>query len=575
VTTHLKQDQEKLAGPWLKDQVGQVKSLLWLSAGAGATASVCMVMQCFLLAHLLANLAMENRFDRHLLWFLAIFFLLRPCFLAVKDLLGIRAGRVLCRRLRNMLIETIAAAGPHRNRIAGDGSLSAMVLEQVDAMDDYFVRYLPHKILAVATPVIIVTAVLPHSPVVAGLLTVTAPLIPFFMYLVGNEAVRAGRRQFRALSVLADRIRTFLQGLSVLRQFNAVPPARQTLASASDRFRIKTLAVLRMAFLSSAVLELFASLGIAVAAVYLGMGLLGYVPWARGTIPVPLSSALFILLLIPEFYMALRRLGTDYHARAQAMAAAASLMPLIHARRTVFQGGTGIWAPAGPPGIQMKQVSWQPSGRNRVLHAIDLDIAPGERVGLVGPSGSGKTSLLHLILGFDRPSQGRILVDKTPLDDLNPDRFRQQTAWLGQRPEWFSGTVAQNLGLARPHAGEDEFRQALEAAGAWSFIHPLPHGIHTALGEGGRGFSGGQLQRLALARALLQDAWLWILDEPGAHLDPKTAVAVRRHVGQVTRGKTLILAAHHLEGLEWLDTLVRLDNGFITGIERSGHATIS
>jgi len=575
VTRHLKPDPEKQAGKWLKGQVVQVTSLLWLSAGAGATASVCMVVQCFLLAHLLAGLAMENRFDRHLLWFLALPFLLRPCFLAIKELLGFRAGRVLRRRLRQSLLETIAAAGPHRSRIAGDGSLSAMVLEQVDAMDDYFVRYLPHKILAVATPVLIVAAVLPHSPVVAGLLTVTAPLIPFFMYLVGNEAVRAGRRQFQALSVLADRIRTFLQGLPVLRQLNAVPPARQTLAAASDRFRIKTLAVLRMAFLSSAVLELFASLGIAVAAVYLGMGLLGYVPWARGTIPVPLNSALFILLLIPEFYTALRRLGADYHARAQAMAAAVSLMPLIHARRTVFQGGTKVWVPAGPPGIQMQQMSWQPSGRNRVLHAIDLDIMPGERVGLVGPSGSGKTSLLNLILGFDRPSEGQILVNGHPLDALNPDRFRQQIAWLGQRPEWFSGTVAQNLALARPHAGEDDFRQALAAAGAWAFIHPLPHGIHTALGEGGQGFSGGQLQRLALARALLQDAWLWILDEPGAHLDPETAVAVRRHMGQVTRGRTLILAAHHLEGLAWLDTLIRLDNGRITDIERFRHGPVS
>lgn len=575
MTTRLKPNQEKQAGAWLKDQVRQVTSLLWLSAGAGMTASVCMVAQCFLVAGLLAGLAMETRFDRYLLWLLAIPMVLRPCFLAVKEMLGVRAGRLVRRRLRQTLLETIAAAGPHRSRIAGDGSLSAMLLEQVDAMDDYFVRYVPHKILAVATPVLIVAAVLPHSPVVAALMTVTAPLIPFFMVLVGNEAGRAGRRQFSALSLLADRIRTFLQGLPVLRQLNAVPEARQTLASASDRFRIKTLAVLRMAFLSSAVLELFASLGIAVAAVYLGMGLLGYVPWARGTVPVPLNSALFILLLIPEFYMALRRLGADYHARAQAMAAAASLLPLIRARRTVFQGGTKTWVPAGPLGIRMQQVSWQPPGRNRVLDGIDLDIAPGERVGLVGPSGSGKTSLLHLILGFDRPSKGQILVDGHPLDSLDPDRFRKQIAWLGQRPEWFSGTVAQNLGLARPNAGEDTFRQALEAAGAWAFIKHLPDGIHTALGEGGRGFSGGQLQRLALARALLQDAWLWILDEPGAHLDPETAVAVRRHIGRVSHGRTLILAAHHLEGLKWLDTLVRLENGRITGIERRCHDTTS
>jgi ATP-binding cassette, subfamily C, bacterial CydD len=573
VTENQPPDKETQAGQWLQLQVRQVKGLLWFSAGAGVLAALCMVLQCFFLANLLAGLAVENRFDRFFFWFLAVPLFLRPVFLAIKDLLGTRAGRMMRRRLRKELLETIAAAGPHRSRIAGDGSLSAMVLEQVDAMDDYVVRYLPQKILAVITPLIIVMAVLPHSFLVAALLAATAPLIPFFMHLVGNEAVRAGRRQFQALSLLADRIRTFLQAMPVLRQLNAVPPARSVLEDASDRFRKKTLAVLRMAFLSAAVLELFASLGIALAAVYLGMGLLGYVPWARGTTPVPLNAALFILLLIPEFYMALRRLGTDYHAKAQAMAAAVSLMPLITAGKPCFQAGTRIWLPAGPPGICMENVTWQPVGRNKVLQNIHLNISPGERVGLVGPSGSGKTSLLHLILGFDRPSQGRIMVDGQPLDSLNPDLFRTRIAWLGQRPEWFSGTVAENLRLANPHAGDPDLRQALQAAGAWPFISPLPEGIHTALGEGGRGFSGGQLQRLALARALLQDAWLWILDEPGAHLDPYTAAAVRRHVGQVSRGRTLILAAHHLEGLEWLDTLVKIDNGRITGKETFSHET--
>jgi ATP-binding cassette, subfamily C, bacterial CydD len=570
LTEYAKKAREKQAGKWLQNQVNQVKGLLWLSAGAGVMASLCVVLQCFLLANLLVDLAVENHFNRSFFWFLAIPLFLRPFFLSVKDLSGTHAGRVMRRRLRKNLLEKIMAAGPHRSRIAGDGSLSAMVLEQVDAMDDYIVRYLPQKILAIATPIIIVVAVLPHSLLVALLLAATAPLIPFFMHLVGNEAARAGRRQFQALSLLADRIRTLLQGLHVLRQLNAVEPARDDLEAATDRYRKKTLSVLRMAFLSSAVLELFASLAIALVAVYLGMGLLGYVPWARGTIPVSLSAALFILLLIPEFYLALRRLGADYHAKAQAMAAAASIMPLLETSIKRSSGGTRIWQPDKAPRICMEQVTWQPHGRNMVLQEINLDIQPGERVGLTGPSGAGKTSLLQLILGFDLPTKGRIMVDGQPLGTLALDAFRKQIAWLGQRPEWFSGTVARNLRLADPHARETDLEQALQAAGAWDFIHQLPRGIHTDLGEGGRGFSGGQLQRLALARALLQDAWLWILDEPGAHLDSDTATSVRRHLGRVSQGKTLILAAHHLEGLEWLDRLVKIEEGRILSRENIG-----
>lgn len=563
---------EKEAVSWLQSQVKKIHGLLWLSAFAGIIASLFMVFQSFFLAEILVKLALESSFDMHGFWLLGLCLLLRPLFLAAKELLGLRAGLVMRQSLRQELMEKIVMAGPHRSRIAGDGALSAMVLEQVDAMDDYIVRYLPHKIMAVTTPLIVVLALFPHSPLVALLLLITAPLIPFFMVLVGNEAALAGRRQFQALSILAGRMRDILRGLHVLRQLNAVTSARKTLESSADSYRKGTLSVLRLAFISSAVLELFAALTIALVAVYLGMGLLGHVPWARRTVPVPLNSALFILLLVPEFHMALRRLGADYHAKASAMAAASFLMPLLKAKIvSPFSGGKS-WKPSGPPAIHMEKVSWQPNGRDAVLREIDLYIRPGERVGIVGTSGAGKTSLLQLMLGFDTPSEGSILLDKIPLGTLDPDTFRRQIAWLGQRPEWFSGTVAENLRLAKPKAEDGALRQALEQAGAWEFIAALPQGLNSRLGEGGGGFSGGELQRMALARALLQDAWLWILDEPGAHLDPETARAVREHLGRVSVGKTMILAAHHLEGLEWLDFLLRMEGGRIVGKEVAGWA---
>nr|WP_303649920.1 thiol reductant ABC exporter subunit CydD [Desulfobotulus pelophilus] len=549
----------------MQDQVKRVRGLLLLSAFSGSMAAVVMVFQCFFLADLLVGLALKKVFSMQSFWLLGLCFFCRPFFLAAKDFWGLRAGLVLRHRLRMELLDRIADAGPLRSRMGGDGVLSAMVLEQVDAMDDYIVRYLPQKILAVVTPVVIVLAVWPHSRLVALLLMVTAPLIPFFMMLVGNEAARAGRQQLEALSLLAGRMRDILRGLTVLRQLNAVDPAREKLALAAGAYRERTLSVLRLAFLSSAVLELFASLSIALTAVYLGMGLLGHVPWARGTVPVSLYAGLFILLLIPEYYMALRRFGADYHAKAQAMAAASALRPLAETFRDSSGGGRFVWEAEGPPTITLEKVVWQPDERDAVLKDVSMFIGSGRRVGLVGPSGAGKSSLLQLLLAFDRPSEGRILVNGMPLDGLDTERYRRQIVWLGQSPEWFSGSVGENVRLGCPDASDTEIWRILQKAGALDFMKALPQGLNSPMGEGGRGFSGGQLQRLALARALLQDSWLWILDEPGAHLDPETARSVRRQLGKVSEGKTLILATHHLEGLEWLDDLFLVDGGRIAG----------
>lgn len=557
--------QEKEALAWLKDRSSRAKGLLWASAFAGIGASLFFVLQSFILADFLSNLALAEKTPTLIsICFLLPVFILRSILLSAGDLAGTKAAIFLKKGIREALLEKIVSLGPNRVHIAEDGVLSSMVLEEVDAMDDYFARYFPQKILAVATPVLIIAAVFPYSALVALLLFLTAPLVPFFMFLIGKEAASAGRRQFTALAGLSGKIREILRGLHVLRQLNATDSARKHLERAADSYRKRTLSVLRLAFLSSAVLELFASVSIALVAVYLGMGLLKMVPWARGETPVALFPALFILLLIPEFYAALRRFGSDYHARAMAVAAVISLEPLLK-QEILPPQGKKVWKDEGAPEIMVKNLFWQPLGRQPVLRDIHLHLAPGERIGLAGPSGAGKSSILNLLLGFDRPSSGEILLNGKNIFDFDPDTFRRHIAFFGQRADWFSLSIRENLLLGKGEASDEDLYEALDAAGMGAFVKALPQGLDTLIGEGGQGFSGGQLHRLALARVLLQEASLWILDEPGAHLDSKTAMEVRRRIGELSCGKTLIMAGHKFTGMEWLDRLVVLEDGEIRG----------
>lgn len=554
-------EREKEAWIWLKTKTLQARGWLFVSVFAGLGSSVLFVVQSFLLAAFLAELALEDGSpDFFLLKALLPVLILRAFLGSAMDLAGARASLALRQNIRKELVEKIVALGPLRVRIADDGVLSTMVLETVDAMDDYFSRYFPQKILAFLTPLLIVFAVAPYSFPVACLLFLTAPLVPFFMSLVGREAAGAGRRQFAALSLLSGRIREILRGLHVLRQLNATDAARLHLQASAGNYRRRTLSVQRLAFLSSAVLELFASVSIALVAVYLGMGLLKMVPWARGETPVALFPALFILFLIPEFYGALRRLGADFHARATAVAAVISLEPLLRTEKKSSHGGKK-WKQEGAPEILFRNLSWQPENREAILKHINIRVESGERIGLVGPSGAGKSSILNLLLGFALPSSGEIRMDGKNLADFDPDSFRKHVSFLGQNPDWFSLSIGENLRLGKKDAQDEELYTALRAAGLEDFVRALPMGLETLIGEGGRGLSGGQFHRLALARAILQDAPLWVLDEPGAHLDTETAREVRQRIGEVSRNKTLVMAGHKLEGMEWLDRIVHIRNG--------------
>jgi ATP-binding cassette subfamily C protein CydD len=543
-----------------------------VAAGLGVLAAGVFVAQSMLLAALLASWLQDGvagrPVDLHRLWHILPWFVLclmaRPSLLLVRDHLALRVSVQIRQQVRLRLLESLARLGPARSAFGADGALASMVIEETDALDGYLSRYYAQRYVVVFVPLMLLVATFLVSPLAGLVMLLTAPLVPLFMGLVGHLATRNSDRQLAALSRLAGRFLDLMRGLPTLQRLNAADQAARQVELAAGQYRQRTFSVLKLAFLSSAVLEFFASVAIALLAVYLGLGLLGILPWAKGAIPVPYEGALFILLLAPEFYAPLRQLGTDYHAKAQAEAAVGRLSPLLQAASGLVEGTREI-ALHQPPSIQLDAVSVAtPEGRIR-LASQTWQAAGGQRIGLTGPSGCGKSTLLQAVLGFV-PFVGEIRIQDQSLHQLHLGSLRAGCGVLGQQSPLLPGSIAWNLRLARPEATDDELVHVLERVELWPWVRAMPMGLHTPLGERGRGLSGGQQQRLAIAQLLLREAPLWLLDEPCAHLDPETAARIHRLLDEVTRGRTLLLVTHQLEGLDWLDRVIRLEGaeeGFI------------
>jgi ATP-binding cassette subfamily C protein CydD len=398
-------------------------------------------------------------------------------------------------------------------------------------------------------PVSILLATLPISWAAAVVLCTTGPLISLFMALIGQHARAASERQLGEIGTMNSFLLDRLQGLTTLRIFDGVERAVAGVRAATTDIHRSTMAVLRLAFLSSAVLELFSALGVALLAVYVGFNLLGYFSFGTYGAPLTLAGGLFALLLAPEFFQPLRDFAVAYHDRAAALAANREIGRVLEADRPSLLGdgqqGPRTARPGSPPSIRLAGVSvnfgWMPQP---ALSDISLAICAGEHVALVGESGSGKSMLLGLIAGLLRPTVGVILVDGVRLEDATADRWRQRMAWVGQRPSFVRASVRANLTLGRsaPHAFSLEDLAA--RLGARPVIDRLPRGLATMLGENGEGISGGEAQRLALVRAALADADVILADEPTEHLDPETAHVVIDGLLQIAKGRTLVVATH-------------------------------
>ncbi|GGQ09774.1 ABC transporter [Streptomyces griseomycini] len=485
----------------------------------------------------------------------------------LTELAAHRASAAVKSELRGRLLERATALGPGWLSGQRTGSLVTLATRGVDALDDYFSRYLPQLGLAVVVPVAVLARIVTEDWVSAAIIVGTLPLIPIFMVLIGWVTQSRMDRQWLLLSRLSGHFLDVVAGLPTLKVFGRARAQAESIRRITAEYRRATMRTLRIAFISSFALELLATLSVALVAVTIGMRLV------YGD--MDLSIGLVILILAPEAYLPLRQVGAQYHAAAEGLAAAEEIFSVLET--PVPAPGTGavsagVLSPAaggpsdgvggpsaGVGGLSFEGVTVRYPGRSTdAVSDVSFTVAPGETVALVGPSGAGKSTLLNVLLGFVRPTGGRVRIGEADLAGTDPAEWHRHVAWVPQRPHLYAGTIAENVRLARPDADDDAVRRALRDAGALEFVDALPEGTGTVLGEDGAGLSAGQRQRLALARAFLADRPVLLLDEPTAALDGATEAEVVAAVGRLAAGRTVLLVVHRPALLAVADRVVRL-----------------
>ncbi len=562
-----KKPSNKTALHWLFKRVGAATTWILLSVGLGLSGGVLLIFQARFLSRIVHGAFMENLAIDVLepyFYMLVGIIVLRSLLGWTRSVCGFYAGAKIRQEVRMALLEHIFSLGPSYTSRQSTGALTSTALEHVEGLHDFYAFYLPQLALAVMIPFAILAFVFPYSWAAGTLLLVTAPLVPLFMILVGMGAESISQRHFQALARMSAYFLDVLQGLPTLKLFDRSKGVEKTIAAVSNNYRIKTMAVLRVAFLSSAVLEFFSSVSIALVAIYLGMSYLGYFSFGLYGAPLSLEVGFFILLLAPDFYLPLRELGTHYHARAAAVGAAEEILKILSVPRPQAQTELTAFVKTAVIHIHCRDVYLgYDNGRLPALRGASFDLKTGEQVTLVGASGAGKTTILNLLLGFLQPDKGRILVNDIPLVALTPDSWRENIAWIGQRPVLFHGTIKENILLGRPKASAGEIEQAAGRAGVLAFSMHLPEGLETQVGELGQGLSRGQAQRVALARAFIKDAPILLLDEPTAGLDVENETLVVRALKEFCQDRTVLTLTHRLENIGSADRILVLDNGVV------------
>ncbi|MYR93185.1 MULTISPECIES: thiol reductant ABC exporter subunit CydD [unclassified Streptomyces] len=466
----------------------------------------------------------------------------------LTELAAHRASAAVKSELRGRLLERAAQLGPGWLSGQRTGSLVALATRGVDALDDYFARYLPQLGLAVVVPVAVLARIVTEDWVSAAIIVVTLPLIPLFMILIGWATQSRMDRQWQLLSRLSGHFLDVVAGLPTLKVFGRAKAQAESIRTITSQYRRATVRTLRIAFLSSFALELLATLSVALVAVTIGMRLV------HGELD--LYTGLVVLILAPEAYLPIRQVGAQYHAAAEGLSAAEEIFAVLETEPRA----AGTEDVPDSTRLELERVTVRHEGRTEPsLDAVSLTVEPGETVALVGPSGVGKSTLLNVVLGFAVPAEGYVRVGGRDLGELDLERWRSRIAWVPQRPHLFAGTIAENVRLARPDADDEAVAAALRDAGAYDFVAELPDGERTLLGEDGAGLSAGQRQRLALARAFLADRPLLLLDEPTASLDGETEAGIVDAVRRLAAGRTVLLVVHRPALLAVADRVVTLE----------------
>ncbi len=520
------------------------------------------VAEVFLNGQTLAGVSTSLR------WLLLIILLRAGVAFAGELAAGAAALKVKA-NLREMLLRRLFELGPAYTQEEHSGELVTTVVEGIEALDAYFSQYLPQLLLAALIPLLILLAVFPIDGLSGLVLLFTAPLIPVFMILIGQNAKTLTLRQWNTLQRMSVHFLDTLQGLTTLKMLNRSRERVDSIRQVSERYRQATLRVLRLTFLSALVLEMVGTISVAIVAVQIGIRLLyGHIGF---------EEAFFILVIAPDFYLPLRTLGLRFHAGTSGVAAAQRIFEVLEAPRPLKAPAPGPVRReirlAPPFELAFEGVGFTyPNRSEAALDGITFEIHSGERVALVGPSGSGKSTLLHLLLRFGEPQSGRILLNGAPLSEIALEDWRTQVAWVPQQPYLFNDTLSANIRLGNPQASPEAVRQAARQANLDDFIQSLPDGYETEIGERGARLSSGQAQRLALARAFLKDAPLMVMDEPTAHLDPEQEDVLREAVYRLGQGRTVVMIAHRLATLQQADAILVLQAGRV--VEVGTHAEL-
>lgn len=571
-----KQKQTELV-KWLKQQSAPAKHWLRLSMLLGIISGLLIVTQAWLLATILQALIIDNvPREQLLVQFLLLIcvFIVRAIINFIRESVGFVCGKIVRQQIRSMVLNKLNQLGPIWVKNKPAGSWATIILEQIEDIQDYYARYLPQMYLAAMIPIIILIAIFPLNWAAGLILFITAPLIPLFMILVGMGAADVNRRNFVALARLSGRFLDRLRGLDTLRLFFRANKEIKDIEQATEEFRKRTMEVLRMAFLSSAVLEFFASISIAIVAVYFGFSYLGELHFGNYGIPVTLFAGFLALILAPEFFQPLRDLGTYYHAKAQAVGAAESLFTLLASieQPSPISQNNQIMTRAQPLTITAQQLEIFSHDDVRLAGPLHFTLLPNQRIALVGQSGAGKSSLLNALLGF-LPYRGSLTVNGIELRDLDMADWRKKLSWVGQNPHLPAQTIIDNIRLYSAAASAAAVNIAMENAYVNEFIKHLPAGVDTQIGENGARLSVGQAQRIAVARALLNPCHLLLLDEPAASLDMQSEQRVMTALNTASTKQTTLLVTHLLAEAAAYDQIWVMENGLI--IEQGTYSKLS
>ena len=540
---------------WLNGFVPRIRGALRQSVALGTVSGALVVAQAWMLAQLVAPAVLHHAgLRRAWPWLPALVavYLLRFALVRGSERAAFRAGAALRQQLRGELLAQVQRLGPLWLRGRQRGDLVNSLVNGIEALEAYFARYLPTARVTALVPVAILLAVFPVDWISGLILLFTAPLIPLFMWLIGRGAEDMNQQQWLRLARLSARFLDTLQGLTTLRLLGASRREAAVVEQVSEEYRAATMRVLRVAFLSSVVLEFLSTVSIAMVAVLIGFRLM----WGQ----MHFLQGFFVLLLAPEYYAPLRALGGVYHLRMDAIGAAQRMQPVFELQPSVTGDGAAR-PPAAAPALRFDDLHFAYEPGREALRGCSFEAPAGRVTAVVGESGAGKSTLLALLLGLAQAQRGRIEVDGAPLDSFERDAWLHGLALVPQRAHVFAASIADNLRLARPDADMEMLRAAARAAGAEDFIDALPQGFETLLGERGAGLSGGQVQRLALARALLRDAPLLLLDEPTASLDADSQQQVLDALRGAVRGRTVLMVTHRLRTLELADRVVVLASG--------------